>query len=33
LDIAESQLENIGGDLTEDPEQAADDEMSCWTPD
>lgn len=33
LDIAESQLENLKGDLTEDPEEAADDELSYWTPD
>jgi hypothetical protein len=31
--IAESQLENLRGDLTENPEDAADDEISYWTPD
>lgn len=31
--IADSQLENLGGDLTENPEQAAEDEMSYWTAD
>lgn len=29
--LAKSQLENLKGDLTEDPVDAADDEMSCWT--
>lgn len=33
MEMAKSQLENINGDLKEDPEQAADDEMSYWTPD
>lgn len=30
---AESQLENLNNDLTENPEQAAEDEMSYWTAD
>lgn len=30
LNVAESQLENCDGDLTENPEDAADDEMSYW---
>lgn len=30
-DIAESQLKNLNDDLSEDPVEAADDEMSCWT--
>lgn len=32
-DLAESQLENLKDDLTENPEQAADDELSYWTAD
>jgi hypothetical protein len=28
--LAESQLENLNDDLTENPEDAADDEMSYW---
>lgn len=30
---ADAQLENLNEDLTENPEQAADDEMSYWTED
>lgn len=30
MGLAESQLENLGGDLTESPENAAEDEMSYW---
>jgi hypothetical protein len=30
---AEAQLENLGEDLTEKPEDVADDEMSYWTND
>lgn len=30
LDIAEAQLENIKEDLTENPEDMADEELSCW---
>lgn len=33
MEMAESQLENLKGDITESPEQAADDEMSYWTAD
>lgn len=33
MDLAESQLETLKGDLSENPEQAADDEMSYWTKD
>lgn len=33
MQMAESNLENIGGDLTENPEQAADDEMAEWSAD
>jgi hypothetical protein len=33
ISLAESQLENLSGDLSENPEQAADDEMSYWTDD
>ena len=29
--FAEASLENLDFDLTEDPEDAADEEMSCWT--
>jgi hypothetical protein len=32
-ELAEIQLENLKGDLTENPEEAADDEMSYWTAD
>ncbi len=32
-DIAEAQLENIKDDLTENPEDMADEELSCWGPD
>ncbi len=32
-DMAESQLENLKDDLTENPEEAADDEMLYWTED
>lgn len=30
-DVAESCLENLDYDLSESPEDAADEEMSCWT--
>jgi len=30
IDIAESQLENLNNDLTENPEDAADEEISNW---
>ncbi|MEO5712583.1 MAG: hypothetical protein ABIT37_03770 [Luteolibacter sp.] len=33
MDIAESQLENLNDDLTENPEAAADDEISSWPSD
>lgn len=33
MDMAESQLEFLANDLTENPEQAAEDEMSYWTAD
>lgn len=33
IDMAKAQLETLKGDLSENPEQAADDEMSYWTPD
>lgn len=33
LKTAEAQFENIGSDLTENPEDAAEDEMSYWTED
>mgnify|MGYP001612202415 CR=1 FL=1 len=33
LDVARSQLENCNDDLTESPEEAAEDEMSNWTAD
>lgn len=31
MNMAKSQLENLKDDLTENPEEAADDEMSYWT--
>lgn len=31
--FAEASLEVVDGDLTENPEDAADEEMSCWTDD
>lgn len=31
--LAESQLENLKDDLSENPEDAADDELSYWTAD
>lgn len=33
FDVASSLLENLNGDLAENPEEAADDEMSYWTAD
>lgn len=33
MDIAKSQLENLNGDLTENPEEAAEAELSYWTAD
>lgn len=27
---AEACLENLGGDLTESPEEAADEDLTCW---
>jgi len=30
-EMAEACLENLGGDLTESPIEAADEDMSCWT--
>ncbi len=32
-DFAEAALENLNGDLTENPEEAADEDMSYWTDD
>ena len=29
--MAEASLENLAGDLTEDPIEAADEDMSCWS--
>jgi len=31
MELAEIQLDALDGDLTEDPVDAADEEMSCWT--
>ena len=33
MELAEAQLENLKDDLTENPEDAADDEMSYWSAD
>jgi hypothetical protein len=33
MEYAQAQLESLKGDLTENPEDAAEDEMSYWTPD
>lgn len=30
-DVADACLENLDYDLSESPEDAADEEMSCWT--
>lgn len=31
MEFAEIELDALDGDLTEDPVDAADEEMSCWT--
>ena len=31
MELAEIQLDALDGDLTEDPVDAADEEMSCWS--
>lgn len=31
IEAAKACLENLGGDLTESPEDSADEDMSCWS--
>lgn len=30
MSCAEASLENLDGDLTENPEEAADEDLTCW---